>query len=73
MPRFGGDIINVDKEIAVGTSFSATRISEVEVESRITTRNDKPQESGDVANSVKGINKRVSPKLKMFAFFLEKK
>ena len=73
IPRFGGDPINVDEEIAVGTSFSATRISKVEAENPITARNDEPQESDDVANSVEGMNKGVSPKLKMFAFFWEKK
>ena len=73
IPCFGGDPINLDEEIAVGTGFSATRISEVEAENPITARNDEPQESDDVVYSVEGMNKCVSPKQKMFAFFPEKK
>ena len=73
LPRFGCDPINVDEEIEFGTSFAATHISEVEAENAITARTDEPQESGEEANSVKGINKRSSPKMKMFSFFPEKK
>ena len=69
IPFFGGDPINVDKEIAVGTSFSATNNCEVEVETPITACNDTPQASDDAVNSDPKVKKNVSSKLSIFLFF----
>ena len=63
IPYFGGDLINVDEEIAVGTIFSMTGTCKIEVENPIPERNDTPQASDDPIKSAQEDTKCVLPKL----------
>ena len=73
IPYFGGDTINIDEEIAVGTSFSASENSDVEVEVLTSVHKDANQESKSGDSGAQEVTDPSPRTRKIFSFFAPNK
>ena len=73
IPYFGGDTINIDEEIAVGTSFSTSEHRDVEVEVLTPVREDANQESKSGDSGVQEVTDPSPRTMILFSFFAPKK